>query len=295
MQQKTYDFSLTLDLRAEISESPLWDESRSVLWLSDVLNRKLIAFSPDSTTHKTFVFPEVLPSVALCRSGRLLVTQQKSILLFDPTTGKSQTFAEISNELHCNRLNDGKVGPDGCFWVGSMNDLFEKTQTGFLWRVSPSGRVECKLDGLTVSNGLAWSPDGRLMYHADTRGPWIDVWDFEPLNGTMSNRRRLATLAQEEGRPDGGACDTDGRYWSAGVSAGCINIFSPTGGLVQKIAFPVPAPTMPCFGGAGLKTLYVTSLRSGRGENVLRKFPTLGGLFSVSPVPAGSPVDLFRD
>ena len=110
--------------------------------------------------------------------------------------------------------------------------------------------------------------------------------------GTLSNHRVLATLSNEDGRPDGAAVDVEGNYWSAGPSAACINRFSPTGSLIEKLAFPVPGPTMPCF---AERQLYVTSLREGRSAEALAQHPTLGGLFRAAVPVEGAPVALFAD
>ena len=151
-----------------------------------------------------------------------------------------------------NRLNDGKVGPDGAFWVGSMDENTPRQPTGALYRVTADGRIERKAEGYRVSNGLAWSPDGRIMYHSDSSPGIIEAWDFDPATGGMTNHRRLAKLTNEEGRPDGAAIDMDGNYWSAGPSAGCLNCFSPDGKLLERSrsrcpARPCPAsPTAAC-------------------------------------------------
>jgi sugar lactone lactonase YvrE len=108
----------------------------------------------------------------------------------------------------------------------------------------------------------------------------------------MTNHRRLATLTSAEGRPDGAATGMDGNYWSAGPSAGCINRFSPSGALLERIPFPVPGPTMPCFADSHL---FVTSLREGKADDVLQRFPTLGGWFRADAPVAGASVGLFAD
>jgi sugar lactone lactonase YvrE len=155
------------------------------------------------------------------------------------------------------RLNDGKVGPDGAFWVGSMDPDHEPL--GKLYRIDGKGNVDVKLEGARVSNGLAWTADGEAMFYSDSRGPWIDRCDFDRRTGEISRRRRFAE-PNEIGRPDGGACDAEGFYWSAGVSAGRLNRFAADGSLQAAYDAPVPAPTMPCFGGAGFSTLFLTSL-----------------------------------
>jgi sugar lactone lactonase YvrE len=143
-----------------------------------------------------------------------------------------------------------------------------------------------------TANGLAWSPDGTKMFHTDSRQAFIDLWDFSAATGAIANRTRIATLTDAEGRPDGGATDIEGNYWSAGTSAACLNRFSPTGQLLGKVALPVPAPSMPCFAD---DWIYVTTLRGGRSADVLAANPTMGGLFRFRAPVAGSPVALFAD
>jgi sugar lactone lactonase YvrE len=130
------------------------------------------------------------------------------------------------------------------------------------------------------------------MYHSDSTAGIIEVWDFDVHSGALANRRVLATLSDEEGRPDGAAVDVEGNYWSAGPSAACINRFSPSGALLGKLPFPVPAPTMPCF---AERQLYATSLREGRPAEALHQYPTMGGLFRTDAPVAGAPVGVFAD
>ena len=128
-----------------------------------------------------------------------------------------------------------------------MDKNTPRQKLGALYRVTADGKMEKRAEGYAVSNGLAWSPDGRIMYHSDLTAAIIEAWDFDPATGGMSNHRIIAQLTNEDGRPDGAAVDVNGNYWSAGPSAGCINCFSPTGQLLEKMPFPVPGPTMPCF------------------------------------------------
>jgi sugar lactone lactonase YvrE len=164
-----------------------------------------------------------------------------------------------------------------------------------LYRVTADGKAERKITGLVVSNGLAWSADGRTMVHSDSRACWIDRWAFDPETGHISGRTRLRTLTNEEGRPDGAAMDCAGGYWSAGVSAGCLNRFSADGTLLDRIPMPVPQPTMPCFGGPDMRTLFVTSLSDGQSEEVRSRYPQSGGVFQTRVDVAGVPVSLFAD
>ena len=246
----------------------------------------------DTGARESWEFPDVVGSFGLCLSGRLVVAQRHHVVLFDPRTGSLTDLTDKVDEPATNRLNDGKVGPDGAFWVGSMDGNSPRQPVAALYRVTADGQISKEQDGYAGSNGLAWSADGRVMYHSDSTVGIIEAWDFDPATGGRSGHRLLAKLTGDDGRPDGAATDAEGNYWSAGPSAGCLNCFSPDGTLLRKWAFPVPGPTMPCFAG---DHLYVTSLRDGKSAAVLAEHPTLGGLFRAKAPSVGAPVALFAD
>ena len=285
-------FELVWDSRCSVAESPVWDLSNRSVLFCDIQGMRINVLNVDTGNRDHYDFPEVVGSFGLCRSGRLVVALRHRVVLFDRHTRQIDPLTEAVDEPPTNRLNDGKVGPDGAFWVGSMDENIPRKPTGALYRVTPNGAIVKKADGYAVSNGLGWSPNGRVMYHSDSTAGLIEAWDFDASNGDMTNHRRLATLTSGDGRPDGAAVDEDGNYWSAGPSAGCINQFSPSGRLIEKIAFPVPGPTMPCFVG---RQLYVTSLREGKTPEVLARFPELGGLYRADTSDGGAPVADFAD
>ncbi|MCX5519096.1 SMP-30/gluconolactonase/LRE family protein [Kaistia defluvii] len=279
----------------QLAESAVYDDRNNRLLYCDIPDKAIHAVDLASGDTKVWRFPSVVGSFGLTESGRFVVALRDSVVLFDPETAESRTLATIEAEISETRLNDGKVGPDGCFWVGTMDERPDRQPIGALYRVDPSGKVERKIDGLMVSNGLAFSPDGRMMFHSDSRGPWIDRWALDPATGAISDRKRIAVLDDVIGRPDGGATDAEGNYWSAGVSGAKLNRFSPEGELLASYDVPAAAPTMPAFGGPDMKTLFLTSLRDGRTEEQLRRWPLTGSVFiGTSPV-AGSPVSRFRD
>lgn len=285
-------FELVWDSRCGVAESPVWDAATRRLLFCDINGKWINALSVDTGARAGWDFPEVVGSFGLCLSGRLVVALRHRIVLFDPRLNELTDLTPAVDEPETNRLNDGKVGPDGAFWVGSMDENSPRQPKGALYRVTADGRIEKKSEGYAVSNGLAWSPDGRIMYHSDSTSAIIEAWDFDPATGGVTGHRVIARLSNEEGRPDGAAVDREGNYWSAGPSAGCINCFSPTGQLLKKLPFPVPGPTMPCFAESHM---YVTSLREGKSAEVLAAHPTLGGLFRCSAPAVGAPVALFRD
>jgi sugar lactone lactonase YvrE len=286
------DFELVWDSKCAVAESPVWDAANRRLLFADIEGKRINALSVDTGARESWDFPEVVGSFGLCRSGRLVVAQRHHVALFDPATGALTALTPRVNEPPTNRLNDGKVGPDGAFWVGSMDGNSPRQKIGSLYRVTADGRITREVEGIAVSNGLAWSADGRTMFHSDSTAGYVQAWDFDPATGGRTNHRVLTTLTNPDGRPDGAATDTDGNYWSAGPSAGVINCLSPTGTLLRKWQFPVPGPTMPCFADGWL---YVTSLREGKSAELLAEFPALGGLFRAKAPAAGAPVSVFAD
>ena len=288
-------FGLLKDVRCGIGESPVWDDRREVLFFVDIKAPAIHSIRLDGSEHRTWTMPRVVGSIGLGASGRLVVALERTIAVFDPDAESLDILVELPGEPSWHRLNDGKVGPDGAFWVGSMDDRPQKEPRGSLYRIEGRGRVTRVLEHVClVSNGLAWSADGRTMFHSDSRGPWIDRYDFEPASGRLANRTRIATLDETRGRPDGGACDAEGFYWSCGVSAGRLNRFSREGEIVESHPVPVPAPTMPCFCGDDLKTLVITSLKPDD-PDALAAAPQSGSLFIASSPVAGAPIARWED
>ncbi|TPN81088.1 SMP-30/gluconolactonase/LRE family protein [Mesorhizobium sp. CU2] len=260
----TIHFAKCIDFEMRLGESPVWDVDRQRLWFVDILAPAVYAFDPLSRETNSYPMPTPVGSIAIADRGRLVVALRTGVHLFDPASGVLEFLVHPEPDISVNRLNDGKVGPDGCFWVGSMHDALPRAPSGALYRVTPEGRCTKIIDGLFVSNGLAWSPDGKTMYHADSRAAYVRAYDFD-REGRISNGRSLATFAESDGLPDGAAVDVEGNYWTAGVTAGVLSKLSPDGQRLDIIRLPVRAPTMPCFGGRDLKTMFITSLATDRG------------------------------
>ncbi|MBX4934618.1 SMP-30/gluconolactonase/LRE family protein [Rhizobium bangladeshense] len=251
-----------------VGESPVWDEQTGALWHVDILAPAIVRISAGGKIDR-FAMPAAVGCLGLCRDGRIVVGLQTGVHLFDPVSGDLEFLCDPVGRDINGRLNDGKVGPDGHFWVGSISEAKPQVNDAALYRVGADGSTRTVATGLTSSNGLAWSPDGRRMYHSDSRQCFLRAFDFDPKTGEIGKGRRLRGFTEEQGRPDGATTDRDGFYWSAGVSAGRLNRISPDGEIVEIYILPVAAPTMPCFGGPEFSTLYVTSLstdRTGRFE-----------------------------
>ncbi|MCC7283636.1 MAG: SMP-30/gluconolactonase/LRE family protein [Acetobacteraceae bacterium] len=286
---------LNPSVRLALGESPVWDSDNTRLLVADITGCAIHAFTPDGTHAGTWLFPSEVGSFGLCRSGRWIVALRKHVVLFDPRTGAAETIASPALSTPT-RFNDGKVSPDGSFWVGTMDDRSPRTPIGALFRIAPDRSCTPVIDGLMVSNGLAWSGDGRTMFHSDSAAGRLDAWDFDPAAGSATNRQTIFEFTDPAlGRPDGAACDESGIYWSAGVRAGRINRFSREGRLLSSDPFPCPGVTMPCFGGPDLKTVYWTSLRHALGAEAIAEHPTLGGVFVMEAPVAGAAIGKFKD
>src|SRR5260221_5195163 len=146
---------------------------------------------------------------------------------------------------------------------------------------------------MTISNGLAWSPDGRTMYHADTPTRTIRAFDYDPVTGTPSRPRVFAQWHGETDRPDGGAVDSAGNYWTAFYGGGKVLQISPRGETLAEFTIPAMCPTMCAFGGADLKTVYVTTARQRREPEELARLPQSGGIFSMRVDVSGRPGPAF--
>lgn len=283
------------DTISELAEGPTWDHRNGTLYWCDITGKRLIARDWSSGAETIRTMPDVIGSFGLTTDPDVLVMALRDrVGLFHLGQETFKPLVSIEETNARTRLNDGKVGPDGAFWVGTMDDRPDRQPIAALYRVDASGTCARQVEGVTVSNGLAWSPDGRTLYHADSRPGRIETWDFDPETGAISNRRLFAQMTNDSGRPDGGTVDAQGHYWSAGVSAGVVNRFAPDGTLVETLEMPVPRPTMPCFCGPDLDTLVITSLQPPGDTALLSAHPDSGAIFALTPGVRGLPGHLFR-
>ncbi len=247
----------------EVGEMPYWDEATDRLYWIDIRRPALHRYDREGCELARWPLPEPVGAFALLEADKhALVALKSGLAVLDLSTGAVRSFLRPEPEKPGNRLNEGKVSPCGRHFVfGSMDDGDPKNATGALYRLSADGSLVTLTSGHIVANGVAWSPDGATLYFSDSRASMIWACDWSADEGTISRRRVFASPSAEQGRPDGAAMDQEGYYWSAGVSAGCLNRFAPDGQLAETILLPVQAPTMPAFGPADSKLLFVTSHR----------------------------------
>jgi sugar lactone lactonase YvrE len=283
-----------LDVQNTLGESPVWSSDQQVLYWVDILEKKIWCCDPDGGNVRSWSLPFTVGSMGRCHDGRLVLATGQGFYLFSLTHGTLQLLGHPESHLMTNRFNDGKVSPEGRFWAGTMDDRADKHPVGSLYRLNHDMQIHKMAEGVKVSNGLAWSPDGTVMYHSCSRSEKIYSHEYDPITGQIGPRRLHVDVHSEWGRPDGAAVDRDGNYWSCGAGKGRINCFDASGQLIAYFVTPTPHPTMPCFGGRDLKSLYFTSSREGYTQDMLLQYPMAGDLFKVELDVAGVEVGLFR-
>lgn len=251
------------DVPFALAECPIWDDRRQCLFWVDITAGRLHALWHQGARHESWGFDEKISCIGLTEGGDLLVAGISGIWRFGPEDGARVLWAQFPPQGAGMRPNDGKIGPDGAFWVGTMEDRDDRGAKGSLFRFAADGSVRQALSGLVTPNGLEWSPDGRQMYLAETRALQVTRWTFDRQTGQITAPEPFVTLKAEQGKPDGAVVDASGTYWICGIYAGKVLAFDPEGRLLHEIEVGTAMVTMPCFGGPALDLLFVTSLSRG--------------------------------
>lgn len=288
------DVSCVLDVRAALGEGPTWSREERRLYWVNINGHTVNRFDPATGTNEVCQLPEQVGSFVLREAGGLVVALRSGFHFLDFDTAALTPIADPEADKPDNRFNDGRCGPDGRFWVGTMRDPQDPSQrTGALYCLDTDLSWRTMVSDIGVSNGLAFSPDGGTMYHADTRQDTIWAYDFRAEDGTLSNRRVFATTHDLPGRPDGGCVDAEGFYWSANVDGWQMVRFAPDGSVDRTVKLPVQKPTMPAFGGDNLEIMYITSIGSGGSTPLEPGQPQAGSIFACEPGVGGLPEPKF--
>lgn len=272
--------NLLLDAGALLGESPRWHADEARLYWVDIDAQQIHRFDPATGEHDRMQLDQPVGCVAPRSGGGLIAGLRSGCATIDAWGAAPRAFGEqVLTGLPHQRFNDGCVDAAGRLWVGSLTaDKPKRDAT--LYRVDPDATVTPMIGGLMTSNGAAFSPDGRTLYHADTPTHRIDAWDVDPATGTLGDRRTFHQFDEGKGRPDGAAVDADGCYWSALWDGWRIVRFSPAGELLQTVEMPVQRPTMIAFGGDDLCTAFVTSAGKNLSDTERSDQPHAGGLFT---------------
>lgn len=292
---------LVFDARNAVGESPVWRACEQALYWVDIAQRKLYRWQAASGRVDQWSAPEMLGCIApLVEGGGWLCAMETG--LFRMQAGEHGALqgarvADVDHVLSNMRFNDGRCDRQGRFRAGTMHmDMAAAHAAGVLYGYE-GDELKPLVSNLIVPNGLAFSPDGRTMYLSDSHPKVQQVWafDYDTETGKPSNRRLFVDMNPLPGRPDGAAVDEDGCYWICGNDAGLVHRFTPGGRLDRSLELPVKKPSMCAFGGPGLDTLYITSIRPAGDD--LADQPLAGGLFALRPGVRGlaEPAFTFSD
>jgi sugar lactone lactonase YvrE len=278
---------LLFDAKAALGEGPAWDAKTQTLYWVDILEKKIHA-----GTELLTQLDDLIGCLAPCKNGNLILALtgtegRASFVDFDPATSQQTVLATLT-ESATNRINDGKCDPAGRFLAGTM-DMNEKDPTGTVYSFDGKD-VKPLLGGVTISNGLAWSPDHKTFYYIDTPTREVRAFDYDVKTGGIANPRAAIRVPEALGWPDGMTSDTAGNLWIAMWGGAQVTRWNPgTGQLLEQLSMPVLQPSSCVFGGKDMNELFVTSARKGMSEADLQKYPLSGGLFRVQTKYEGMP------
>ncbi|MFO1070991.1 MAG: SMP-30/gluconolactonase/LRE family protein, partial [Geminicoccaceae bacterium] len=248
---------LVVDSRNRLGEGSVWDPVEGALWWVDIEGRLLQQHVEATGETRRWTLPERIGCLALRERGGLVLALESGFAFFDPATGKLDWIARPDPDRR-NRMNDGKCDRQGRFWAGGMDDRCVEHRAS-LWRLDPDLSVHEMARGIGISNSIAWSPDDRTFYYADTLDRAIYAYDFDKATGSIANRRLLADHKDQPGGPDGSTVDAEGYLWNTQWDGWRLVRYAPDGRIDRIVELPVQKPTCCAFGGPDLRTLYVTS------------------------------------
>lgn len=278
-----------LDAKATLAEGPNWLEATQTLLWVDIEQSRICFFEPTSGQNRVLQLDNHVGVAVPTHSGDLLAATFGGFVRVDVETGSVTPICDPESDLPRNRFNDGKCDPLGRFWAGSIS--YDRTPgAANLYCLEASGEVTRRLNGVSTSNGLAWSEDCTTFYYIDTPTRRVDRFDYEPESGTISNRTTIIRVPEAIGKPDGMTIDREGMLWVALWGGGAVTRWNPrTGEMIGRIPLPAERITSCCFGGPDYDQLYITSARTGLTDEELEAQPLAGGLFCASVGVAGYP------
>ncbi len=268
-----------------LGECPLWHPREQCLYWIDITACAVYCFAPDTGIELNWKLPSEPGCIAWRKAGGLIIAMRTGIASLDTRTGKLTELLSAPYDTLKFRFNDGRCDAAGRLWTGTLVDA-RNENSGRLYSLEHRGLKEHDFP-VMVSNGVAFSPDTKTMYHADTSAHQINAYQYNIHSGKPSKPYLFKSFSSfcdsnYRGRPDGAAVDSEGAYWVAMYEGACILRLAPDDGRVlDTISVPFMCPTMIAFGGSDLKTLFITSAKQKRSAEELKTMPLSGYLIST--------------
>ncbi len=272
----------------ELGEGPVWDARGGELLWVDIIRKKIHAWRPAAGRHREFTADQPVGAIVPRASGGAIAAIGQGFAYVDLDDGEIHPFADLGLTDPSIRMNDAKCDRQGRFWAGTMSETLAEG-AGALYRLDTDGTLALVVPGVTVSNGLDWSPDNATMYFIDTLRHGVDAFAFDAATGSVSNRRRLIDIDERDGLPDGLTVDADGYIWVALCFGSEVRRYAPDGRLDAVVRLPVTMATSCTFGGEGYRTLYITTGRSALSDTDRARQPLAGSVFATTPGVEGLP------
>jgi sugar lactone lactonase YvrE len=301
------------DSLSQLGESPFWHPGERALYWLDIPGRAVLRTRGDIDAGpgvERWALPTEPGCMAPARRGGLVIALRDGVYRAAAWGGALEPLARVDHDVQRMRFNDGKCDPQGRFWAGTINEAKDRADAALYCLDARAGRrpvLAPMANQATTANGLAFAAERRTAYWADTAAHQVRAWDWDPEANTLARMRVFQQFAAKpagwtpssplryEGRPDGAALDAEGHYWVAMYEGGQLLRFAPSGERVAALPTPVQCPTMPCFGGDDLRTLFVTSARHGRPAAELEERPASGCVIRMRVDTPGRPVAFFED
>lgn len=286
---------LVYDAKATLGEGPVWDPLKQLLFWVDIERKKLHQHNPINGENRQWGFEGMLGAAVPAENGNLILALESGLASFNTETEELLQHNTLENRDTDMRYNDGKVGPNGNFWIGSMHKKFVP-KSGNLYRVDAQYNATTQISGTTISNGMAWSADKKTFYYIDSDDRKVYGFDFDISTSGITNKKVLLSVPEQYGSPDGMSIDVEGMLWIAHWGGNCVRRWNPnTGAVLEQVEVDAPHVTSCCFGGKNLDCLYITSAQSDLSDKQLQEFPSSGGLFVYHPKVKGTPINLFKN
>ncbi|MEJ2412386.1 MAG: SMP-30/gluconolactonase/LRE family protein [Anaerolineales bacterium] len=260
---------------SKLGEGPLWHPRQELLYWVDIEGHCFHRFSLETGVQETIPVGQPVGCLAFRESGGLVLALRDGLGFWDPDQKKLEIVQDPEADRENARFNDGRVDRKGRFWAGTLGE----DQHSSLYRLDPDGSLQVMESGISISNGIGWSPDNSLMYFTDSPSGVIYVYDFDLEKGSISNPREFVRVPAEAGVPDGLTVDGEGYVWSAHWDGWRVSRYDPDGLVERVIYLPVQRPTSCAFGGSNLDKLFITSAWTGLSESERREQPLAGDLF----------------